>query len=83
MTMKTIQIAPKATDCKVVGNEIIGKWNGRTLVYTIPSDVEVYDYQHPYLIRTFCTAIALSSKPWQVERALNEYYGINGKFSER
>lgn len=81
--MKTIQIAPKKSDCKVVGNEIIGKWNGRTLVYAIPSDVEVYSYQHESLIKAFRTAIALSSKPWQVELALNNYYGINGKFSER
>ena len=81
--MKTIKIAPDASDCSVVGNEVIGKFNGRTLVYQIPSDIEVYAYQHALLIENFRTAIAMSSKPRQVERMLNEHYGINGKFYEK
>lgn len=78
--MRTIKIAPDASECKVVGNDVIGKFNGRTLVYQIPNDIEVYGYHHENLIENFRAAIAMSSKPWQVERMLNEHYGINGKF---
>lgn len=78
--MKTIKIAPDASECKVVGNEVIGKFNGRTLVYQIPAEIEVYSYHHESLIENFRAAIAMSSKPWQAERLLNEHYGINGKF---
>lgn len=81
--MKTIKIAPDASECKVVGNEVIGKFNGRTLVYQIPSNIEVYAYQHVLLIENFRAAIAMSSKPYHAERLLNEHYGINGKFFER
>lgn len=81
--MKTIQIAPNSADCKVIGNEIIGSMNGRTLVYAIPFDVEIYSYQREYLIHSFCEAIALSSKQWQVEKLLNDHFGVNGKFYEK
>jgi len=81
--MKTIKIAPDASECRVVGNEVIGEFNGRTLVYQIPSDIEVYAYQHANLIENFRAAIAMSSRSWQAERMLNEHYGINGKFYEK
>lgn len=81
--MKTIKIAPDASDCSVVGNEVIGKFNGRDLVYQIPSNIKIRSYQHERLIENFRAAIAMSSKPWQAERLLNEHYGINGKFYER
>ena len=82
--MKTIQIAPYDKDCKVIGHKITGTMNGRTFVYDIPSEYEVYSYQHEYLIKCFCAAIALASKPWQVTNALNEQFGIEGgKFYEK
>lgn len=81
--MRTIKIAPDASDCKVVGNEVIGKFNGRTLVYQIPAEIEVYSYQHESLIENFRAAIAMSSKPWQVERLLNDMYQIEGNFYEK
>lgn len=82
--MKTIQIAPYKKDCKVVGNKIIGTMSGRTFVFEIPREYEVYSYQHEHLINGFCGAIALSSKPWQVEQLLNEHFGISGgKFYEK
>lgn len=81
--MKTIKIAPDASECKVVGNEVMARFMGRTLVYRIPSDIEVYAYQHATLIENFRAAIAMSSKFWQAERMLNEHYGINGKFYEK
>lgn len=81
--MRTIKIAPDASECRVVGNEVIAEFNGRTLVYQIPSDIEVWSIHHALLIENLRNAIAMSSKPWQVERMLNEHYGINGKFIER
>lgn len=81
--MRTIKIAPDASECCVVGNEVIGKFNGKELVYRIPSDIEVYAYQHATLIENFRAAIAMSSRPQHAERLLNGHYGINGKFFER
>ena len=82
--MRTIQIAPYREDCRVVGNQIIGTMGERTFVFTIPSEYEVYSYQHEWLIEAFCAAIALSSKPWQVERLLNDRFNIKGgTISER
>lgn len=81
--MKTIKIAPDASECRIIGNEVIAEWNGRTLVYRIPDDIEIYAYQHEGIIENFRTAIAMSSRPWQAERLLNEHYEINGKFYER
>lgn len=81
--MRTIKIAPDASECKVVGNDVIGKFNGRTLVYQIPAEIEVYGYQHESLIENFRAAIAMSSKPWQVERMLNDMYRIEGNFYEK
>ena len=82
--MKVIQIAPHRNDCKVVGNTIEGRMDGRVFRFEIPSEYEVYSYQHEYLINTFRQAIALSSKPWQVEQLLNDHWGIKGgKFSEQ
>lgn len=81
--MKVIQIAPYESDCRIVGNEIIGTMGGRTFVFEIPSQYEVYSYQHKHLISRFREAIALCSKPWQVERLLNDHLGIEGgKFRE-
>ncbi len=82
--MKTIQIAPYERDCRVVGNKIMGTMGKRTFVFEIPSEYEVYSYQHEWLIHNFCEAIALCSKPWQVEQLLNDHWGIKGgKFYEK
>lgn len=81
--MKTIQIAPYRKDCKVIGHKIIGTMGCRTFVFEIPREYEVYSYQHEHLINGFCEAIALSSKPGQVEWLLNDYWQIKGgKFYE-
>lgn len=81
--MRTIQIAPYREDCRIVGNKIIGKMGKRTFVFEIPSEYEVYSYQHEHLIANFCEAIALCSKPWQIEQLLNDHWGIKGgKFYE-
>lgn len=76
--MKTIQIAPYKEDCRIVGNKIIGTMAGRTFVFEIPREYEVYSYQHEYLIKGFCEAIALCSKQRQVEDLLNNYWQIKG-----
>ena len=82
--MKVIQLAPHRNDCRVVDNKVIGTMDGRTFVYEIPAEYEIGEDIHDSLISTFCEAIALSSKPWQVEQLLNDHWGIKGgKFSEQ
>ena len=75
--MRTIQIAPYESDCRIVGNEIIGTMGGRTFVFELPANVSMpeLDWQKKMMIRNFCEAIALCSKPWQVERLLNDHWG--------
>ena len=76
--MKTIQIAPHRNDCRVVDNKVTGTMDGRTFVYEIPSEYEISEDAHNALISTFREAIALSSKPWQVESLMNDFWGIEG-----
>lgn len=81
--MKTIQIAPYKKDCKVENNRVIGTMDGRTFVFEIPIKYHVSPKIHETLISNFCEAIALCSKPWQVEWCLNQHWNIEGgKFHE-
>lgn len=83
--MKTIQIAPYRDDCRIEGRKIIGAMDGRTLVFELPEGFRMprsKDAQGT-MVSIFCEAIALSSRPWQVERLLNDHWGIEGgKFYE-
>lgn len=81
--MKTIQIAPYKRDCRIDGNNIEGKMGERVFRFEIPENYEIAPEQHEGLISNFCEAIALCSKPWQVERLLNDHWQIEGgKFYE-
>lgn len=82
--MKTIQIAPYEKDCKISGNSVIGKMGGRTFVFEIPAKYEIPADLAGTMISNFCEAIALCSKPWQVEDLLNRHWNIEGgRFYEK
>lgn len=83
--MKTIQIAPYREDCRIDGKKVIGTMDGRTFVFELPARVRMPEdgATRATMISNFCEAIALSSKPWQAERLLNEHWQIKGgKFYE-
>lgn len=83
--MKTIQIAPYRDDCRLEGKKIIGAMDGRTFVFELPEAVRIPRAKatREAMVNNFCEAIALSSRPWQVERLLNDHWGIEGgKFYE-
>ena len=83
--MKTIQIAPYRDDCRIEGKKVIGTMDGRTFVFELPESVRMPRAKavRETMINNFCEAIALSSRPWQVERLLNDHWGIEGgKFYE-
>lgn len=73
--MKTIQIAPYSHEIEVGANYVKTEWNGG-----IRYEAEGLDqYEEESLKQCFSTAIAMSSKPWQLERMLNECLGLNGR----
>lgn len=81
--MKTIQIAPHREDCRIDGNKVLGTMDGRTFVFEIPQSVKWTKEQEETMIRNFQEAIAICSKPKQIEWCLNQHWGIEGgKFYE-
>lgn len=73
--MKTIQIAPYSHEVEVGANYVKTEWNGG-----IRYEAEGLDrYKEDYLKQCFSTAIALSSKKWQLERIMNECLNLNGR----
>ena len=72
--MKTIKIAPNLDEIEVGANYVSTEWNGG-----IRYEAEGLDqYEEESLKQCFSTAIAMSSKPWQLERMLNECLGLKG-----
>lgn len=78
--MRTIQIAPYREDCRIEGKKIIGTMGERTFEFELPKRVRMPEDEptRQRLIEDFCAAIALSSKRWQVEDALNNHWQIKG-----
>lgn len=83
--MKTIEIAPSLKNTHIVGNNsIVGrlKDGSRTYVYDLPEGYEFpkdgrNDFKH-----AFSFAIAMASKKWQAEDALNDAFGVkDGKLT--
>ena len=84
--MKTIQIAPYKEDCRIDGKKVIGTMDGRTFVFELPERVRMPEDEavRATMISNFCEAIALCSKPWQIEDVLNRHWNIKGgKFYEQ
>ena len=84
--MRSIQIAPYAKDCKVIGHSVTGKMGKRVFVFEVPDRYRMPEDEasRQTMINNFCEAIALCSKQWQIEDLLNEHWGIKGgKFYEQ
>lgn len=73
--MKTIQIAPYAHEIEVGANYVKTEWNGGICYEADGLD----QYKEAGLKECFSTAIALSSKKWQLERIMNECLNLNGR----
>ena len=75
---KTIQIAPYLKDCTITEHQIIGIMDGKKYIFTLPEGYEFDLEASREYIRAFQQAIALASKTWQAEGALNDAFGIKG-----
>ena len=73
-TIKTIKIAPSIDEVVLCGDELRTDWNGG-IVYRADG---LSQYEEESLKRAFCTGIALSSRPWQLERLMNDCLGLKG-----
>ena len=78
--METIKIAPDLNEIKIDDKNISTEWNGG-ITYTGDIASIRKAYKDDWIIKQFQTAIALCSKPWQLERILNDYFKIDGKIS--
>lgn len=77
-TIETIQIRPKFDDIKVnKGSKCVyTKWNGG-IEYQM-TDESFAKFNMDFVKQTFAMAIALCSKPWQIE-SMMQTSGINGQ----
>lgn len=78
--METIKIAPDLDEIKIDDKSISIEWN-RGITYTGDIALIRKAFKDDWIIKQFQTAIALCSKPWQLERILNYYFKIDGKIS--
>ena len=76
--MKTIEIAPSLENTHIVGNKkIVGRLSdgSRTYVYDLPKGYKFPTKGRNEFKHAFSCAIALASKKWQAEDALNNHFG--------
>jgi len=78
--IRTISIAPRPDEIEVTDMEISTTWNGG-IRYTGNIAALRQKYGDDNLRSAFQQAIGMSSKPWQMERLLDNYFKINGKVS--
>lgn len=78
--MKSIKIAPSIDEIVVTDTEISTDWNGGNKYSGEIAELRKI-YKDDWMKKQFATAIAFTSHPWQLERLLNDYFGINGKIS--
>lgn len=57
-------------------------FNGMRITYIVPPGV-VFSKNDEFHKKAFQSAIALSSKPWQMESVLNKMYSIYGKLETK
>lgn len=84
--MRSIQIAPYREDCRIVGKKVTGTMGGRTFVFEVPERYAMprTKVERATMIDNFREAIALCSKPRQIERLLNDHWQIEGgRFYEK
>ena len=90
VTHKTIEIAPSLRNTHIIADtKIIGrlKDGSRTYVYDLPKGFTFGKKNRKEYKRAFSIAIAMASKLWQAEDALNRHFGgygqaqVNGKLT--
>lgn len=74
---KDIKIAPDLNEVEVADDSIHTDWNGGITYKASLADIRK-KYGDEYLKQSFSTAIALCSKAWQVEQALNRHFRKRG-----
>ena len=76
--MKTIKIAPDKNEITITDSSMSTKWNGGV---TYEANLKETREKHgdEWLKATFQQAIGFSSKPWQLERVLNDFLHLKGK----
>ena len=77
----TIKIAPSMDEVKLDGRTLSTEFNGLLIEYTYPDCVPLsFCEEHELTLRGYLRdAIALSSKPWQLEYLMNGSVKIDGK----
>ena len=75
---KTIKIAPDLDEITLDDEKIHTDWNGG-ITYSGPIGKLREIFKDDWIIKQFQTAIAITSKSWQLERILNDYFKIEGK----
>ena len=73
--METIKIAPSHDEVIIEGNEVRTDFAGG-IVYRAEG---LGKFKDEYIKASFCTAIALASKKWQLEDILNSHFCLNGE----
>jgi hypothetical protein len=74
----TVSIAPSIQEIEVTDTEISTSWNGGIKYVGRISNLRK-KYGDDTLRSAFQAAIGMSSKPWQMERMLNNYFKFKGK----
>lgn len=74
-----LKIAPDLEEIEFVNkrNGISCVFNKQVITYKTPPGV-VFNNNDEFHKKAFQSAIALSSKPWQLEQALNKMYNVHG-----
>lgn len=76
--MKTVKIAPDKNEITITDSSMSTKWNGGITYEANLAEIRK-KLGDEWLKATFQQAIGFSSKPWQLERTLNEFLNIKGK----
>ena len=78
--IKTIQIAPSMKEIRCYSNRICARWVEADLyiVYTLPETSRFEKTLYPIYRRNLREAIMLSSRSWQIENLLNNFYNVEG-----
>ena len=76
----TIKIAPDLDEIYINDEKIVTEWDGG-IEYSGPIGKLREIFKDDWIIKQFQTAIAITSKPWQLERILNDYFKIEGKIA--
>lgn len=77
----TIKIAPDMDEVRITETSLTTDWNGGVSYEVSKADMSYLRQMFTeYALKSALRqAIALSSKPWQAERLLNDYFRVEGR----